>query len=66
MEQYISYPIISTILSILLFLGSYQLGKIIINNLKLNNTIDLISTDLLYLFGFIFLLVIFVSYCSVY
>ncbi len=60
MEQYISYPIISTILSILLFLGSYQLGKIIINNLKLNNTIDLISTpDLLYpTFGFIFLLVI--------
>ncbi len=58
MEQYISYPLISTILSILLFLGSYQLGKIIINNLKLNKSIDLISTpELLYpTFGFIFLL----------
>ncbi len=59
MDQYISLPILSTILSIFLFVGSYQLGKILVSHLKLFQILRLISEpEFLYpVFGFVFLLV---------
>ena len=60
MQNFILEPLFSTLVSILLFFGSYELGNIIIKNLKLRNTIEKISVlEFQYFtFGFLFLLII--------
>ena len=60
MDQFISQPIFSSLTSILLLIGCYQAGKIIINNFGLKKVISEISTiEFQYLpFGMVFLLII--------
>lgn len=60
MDYYILHPAISSFVSLLLFCGCYQLGKIIVNNLKLNNLVSSISIiEFQYFtFGIVFLLII--------
>ena len=60
MEHYIFHPLISVFISILLILGCYQLGKILVNKLNLNTIVRSISVlEFQYLaFGSVFLLII--------
>ena len=60
MDNFILSPILSSIISILLFLGCYQLGKILVNKLNLNTIVRSISIiEFQYLaFGSVFLLII--------
>ena len=60
MEHYIFHPLISVFISILLILGCYQLGKILVNKLNLNTIVRSISIiEFQYLaFGSVFLLII--------
>ena len=60
MEEYIIHPLISTITSIILLLGCYELGKFLIKKFSLNEILSKVS--ILYFqnitFGLIFLLII--------
>ena len=60
MDNFILSPILSSIISILLFSGCYQLGKILVNKLNLNTIVRSISIiEFQYLaFGSVFLLII--------
>ena len=60
MDSFILSPILSSIISILLFSGCYQLGKILVNKLNLNTIVRSISIiEFQYLaFGSVFLLII--------
>mgnify|MGYP001157029051 FL=1 len=60
MDSFIFSPIFSSIISILLFAGCYQLGKILINKLNLNTIVRSISVlEFQYLaFGSVFLLIV--------
>ena len=60
MDNFILSPILSSIISILLFSGCYQLGKILVNKLNLNTIVRSISVlEFQYLaFGSVFLLII--------
>ena len=60
MDSFILSPILSSIISILLFSGCYQLGKILVNKLNLIKIVSSISIlEFQYLaFGSVFLLII--------
>ena len=60
MSQFILHPAISSLISLILLMGCYQVGKILINNFGLKKVISSISTiEFQYLsFGIVFLLII--------
>ena len=59
MDQFIYHPLLSSLISILLLLGCFQLGKILIIKINLNKTLSLISfPELIYpSIGIVFLLI---------